>query len=121
MTAINKNEFSFKLPEMLSYHSTWDDADYEPMLPRRRASWPSQVTVAPMRLVTELAERHRVMNELGGFPIATWPIWGSPGTTYRACSTRLSRRTRRPGKPAGLITVRHAASPLQPPRRETPA
>ncbi len=65
MTAsINKNEFSFKLPEMLSYHSTWDDADYEPMLPRRRASWLSQVVAAPMRLVTKLAERHRVMNEL---------------------------------------------------------
>lgn len=64
MTAINKNEFSFKLPEMLSYHSTWDDADYEPMVPRRPASWLSQVMAAPMRLVTKLTERHRVMNEL---------------------------------------------------------
>jgi uncharacterized protein YjiS (DUF1127 family) len=65
MTAsINKNEFSFKLPDMLSYHSTWDDADYEPTLPTRRASWFLRAVAAPMRLVTKLAERHRVMNEL---------------------------------------------------------
>jgi uncharacterized protein YjiS (DUF1127 family) len=26
----------FELPKMLSYHATWDDADYEPQLPARR-------------------------------------------------------------------------------------
>src|SRR5690242_6754755 len=37
MTAYTlKTELGFKLPEMLSYHSTWDDADYEPVLPPRR-------------------------------------------------------------------------------------
>ena len=64
-TSINKNEFAFKLPEMLSYHSTWDDADYEPGLPRRQAGWVSQLVAAPLRIVTRMAQRHRVMNELG--------------------------------------------------------
>ena len=26
----------FELPKMLSYHATWDDADYEPQRPARR-------------------------------------------------------------------------------------
>ncbi|HSU05050.1 MAG TPA: DUF1127 domain-containing protein [Acetobacteraceae bacterium] len=61
---INKNEFAFKLPEMLSYHSTWDDADYQPALPRQRRNWLPRVVTGPMRVITKLAERHRVMNEL---------------------------------------------------------
>jgi len=31
-----KQAVAFRLPEMLSYHSTWDDADYEPVVPHRR-------------------------------------------------------------------------------------
>jgi uncharacterized protein YjiS (DUF1127 family) len=31
----------FEQPEMLSYHATWDDADYEPQLPARRWSAPA--------------------------------------------------------------------------------
>lgn len=62
--SINKNEFAFKLPEMLSYHSTWDDADYEPALPRRRRGWVARLAAAPMRLATAYAERQRVMSEL---------------------------------------------------------
>jgi uncharacterized protein YjiS (DUF1127 family) len=33
---ISKTELAFKLPETLSYHSTWDDADYEPVVPAAR-------------------------------------------------------------------------------------
>ena len=39
MTAQNsKQALAFKLPHMLSYSSTWADADYEPVLPARRPS-----------------------------------------------------------------------------------
>ena len=62
--SIKKNEFSFKLPEMLSYHSTWDDSDYAPVLPRRRQSWVARAASAPVRWAAAYAERRRVMNEL---------------------------------------------------------
>jgi uncharacterized protein YjiS (DUF1127 family) len=62
--SINKNEFSFNLPEMLSYHSTWDDADYEPALPHRRRSLLARLAGAPVRWASAYAERQRVMNEL---------------------------------------------------------
>jgi uncharacterized protein YjiS (DUF1127 family) len=65
MTAhFKKNNFHFHLPEMLSYHSTWDDADYEPVLPRRQQSWVTYLVSAPVRALMAMAERHRVMNEL---------------------------------------------------------
>ncbi len=91
-TSINKNEFAFKLPEMLSYHSTWDDADYEPVLPRRQAGWVSQLVAAPLRIVTRMAQRHRVMNELGA-PVGSGicPISASAAATSRGCSIRSSR------------------------------
>jgi len=62
--SINKNEFSFNLPEMLSYHSTWEDADYEPVLPRRRQSWVARAAGLPLRWASAYAERRRVINEL---------------------------------------------------------
>lgn len=61
---INKHEFDFKLPEMLSYHTTWDDADYEPAQPRQREGWLHHLIAAPGRVIAELARRHRAMNEL---------------------------------------------------------
>ena len=65
MTApLNRNEFAFKLPEMLSYHSTWDDADYEPAQPARAKGWFSRLVTLPTRMVTEFARRQRVMSEL---------------------------------------------------------
>ncbi len=65
MTAhINKNEFHFKLPEMLSYHSTWDDADYAPVLPPRRESWVARAAGTTKRWLIGMAERRRVINEL---------------------------------------------------------
>lgn len=30
---ISKSDLSFHLPQSFSYHSTWDDADYEPAKP----------------------------------------------------------------------------------------
>ena len=62
--SINKNEFSFNLPEMLSYHSTWEDADYEPVLPRRRQSWVARLAGLPVRWASAYADRRRVMTEL---------------------------------------------------------
>ena len=65
MTAYNrKDEFRFKLPEMLSYHSTWEDADYEPVLPARRESWLVRAAVAVKDRVTRVMERQRVIREL---------------------------------------------------------
>ncbi len=62
--SMNKNTFAFKLPEMLSYHSTWEDADYEPALPRHQPSLLGRLTAAPVRWLSHYAERRRVMNEL---------------------------------------------------------
>ncbi len=62
--AFNKDEFFFKLPEMLSYHSTWDDADYEPVLPRPRRGGVATLVAAPVRWMRTYAERRRTMNEL---------------------------------------------------------
>lgn len=59
-----KNEFRFKLPEMLSYHSTWDDADYEPVLPARRESWLVRAAVAVKDRLNRMMERQRVIREL---------------------------------------------------------
>ena len=39
MTAqTSRRSLSFEQPAMLSYHATWDDADYEPQLPARRGA-----------------------------------------------------------------------------------
>jgi uncharacterized protein YjiS (DUF1127 family) len=32
----SRHGLNFEPPKMLSYHSTWDDADYEPQFPQRR-------------------------------------------------------------------------------------
>jgi uncharacterized protein YjiS (DUF1127 family) len=65
MNAYNrKDEFRFKLPEMLSYHSTWDDADYEPELPARRESWVVRVAGVVKSRLTRMMERQRVIQEL---------------------------------------------------------
>lgn len=61
---INKYEFDFKLPPMSSYHSTWDDADYEPAQSSPREGRLHHLMAAPWRVITELARRHRAMNEL---------------------------------------------------------
>ena len=44
MTAqTSRQSLRFELPNMLSYHATWDDADYEPQLPAPRRSVPAHL------------------------------------------------------------------------------
>ena len=46
MTAqTSRQSLRFELPKMLSYHTTWADADYEPQLPARRRSVPIHLLV----------------------------------------------------------------------------
>ena len=46
MTAqTSRQRLHFELPKMLSYHTTWADADYEPQLPARRRSVPIHLLV----------------------------------------------------------------------------
>ena len=47
----SKQAVAFQLPEMLSYHSTWDDADYEPVLPPRRPGWTRRLAAAWRALI----------------------------------------------------------------------
>ena len=57
----SKQAVAFKLPEMLSYHSTWDDADYEPVLPHRR-NWADRLGF--LGRACNLTRRMSVRNEL---------------------------------------------------------
>lgn len=57
----SRQAMEFKLPDMLSYHSTWDDADYEPVLPHRR-TWHDRLGF--LRPLRNLVERAAVRNEL---------------------------------------------------------
>lgn len=61
----SKEAFAFKLPEMLSYHSTWDDADYEPARPphRHRHTLFERLSNISHALAT-LPQRRAVRNEL---------------------------------------------------------
>lgn len=44
MTAqTSRQSLNFEQPSMLSYHATWDDADYEPQLPAPRRSVPARL------------------------------------------------------------------------------
>ncbi len=64
MTAQSSNySLDFRLPEMLSYHSTWDDADYEPNLPRRQPRLRDRFA-AVLSPLTRWRDRARVTNEL---------------------------------------------------------
>lgn len=65
MTApVNKSAFAFKLPEMLSYHSTWDDADYIPVVPPERHGLLHRAMTGIGHWVAKQQERLRVMREL---------------------------------------------------------
>ncbi len=58
----SKRALAYKHPEMLSYHSTWDDADYEPVLPRRRTL--ADRLAALGRAAAALSRRMAVRREL---------------------------------------------------------
>ncbi len=59
----SKQAMAFKLPEMLSYHSTWDDADYEPVQPPRRRGWADRLA-SIRRTLGALSHRMAVRQEL---------------------------------------------------------
>ncbi len=59
----SKQALAFKLPDMLSYHSTWDDADYEPVLPHRRPGWAERLALL-VRALTAYSRRMAVRREL---------------------------------------------------------
>ncbi len=60
----SKQAVAFKLPEMLSYHSTWDDADYEPVLPPRRRGWTERLASSIRHALTDVSRRRAVRREL---------------------------------------------------------
>lgn len=65
MTAsVNKSGLAFKLPEMLSYHSTWDDADYAPVQPSRHVGLLRRAVSSIGDWVATYTERRRVIREL---------------------------------------------------------
>ncbi len=59
MTAhTSRDSLKFELPNMLSYHTTWDDADYAPQLPLpRRGPFARLVDALGAGLQTALARR----------------------------------------------------------------
>lgn len=58
----SRQALAFKLPEMLSYHSTWDDADYEPVQPHKRTLFERLSGLS--RGLAVLSQRRAVRNEL---------------------------------------------------------
>ncbi len=63
---IAKTELSFKLPESLSYHTTWDDADYEPVLPARRRGLLARLASAVTERFAAWNARRVAIEELAG-------------------------------------------------------
>jgi uncharacterized protein YjiS (DUF1127 family) len=59
MTAhTSRHHLKFEPPKMLSYHATWDDADYEPAVPlRRRGPFTRLVAALIARLKVARARR----------------------------------------------------------------
>ncbi len=65
MTApVTKSELAFKLPDMLSYHSTWDDADYLPVVAPERHGLLRRAAAGIGHFVARRMERLRVMHQL---------------------------------------------------------
>lgn len=59
----SRQALAFKLPEMLSYHSTWDDADYEPVQPPHKRTLFERLSGLSRGLAV-LSQRMSVRNEL---------------------------------------------------------
>lgn len=65
MTAhISKDRMTFVLPEMQSYHSTWDDADYAPQTPAPHRSVLRRLAHGVAEYVRVMHERHVARAEL---------------------------------------------------------
>jgi len=63
---IAKTGLTFKLPESLSYHTTWDDADYEPVLPARTRGLLARLAGAVVARFNQWVERRTALEELSG-------------------------------------------------------
>ena len=61
---ISKSDLAFSLPASLSYHSTWDDADYEPAQPNRRAGLFARLATPIVARVQAWVVRERALSEL---------------------------------------------------------
>jgi uncharacterized protein YjiS (DUF1127 family) len=59
-----KSSLKFELPDMLSYHTTWDDADYPPQLPPSRRGLFARVIEALGRHCQTALARRAATNEL---------------------------------------------------------
>lgn len=60
-----KTAVRFELPAMLSYHSTWDDADYAPRLPQPRRRGTARALLSPMQAIKAALTRRTALGELG--------------------------------------------------------
>jgi uncharacterized protein YjiS (DUF1127 family) len=60
----SKSQLGFQLPEMLSYHSTWDDADYAPVLPARRPGFSKRIWAAFRERLRAYLDRRAAVREL---------------------------------------------------------
>lgn len=63
---IAKTELTFKLPGMLSYHSTWDDADYEPAQPAGRHGLMARMVAGVCARAAAWNARRQAVEELSG-------------------------------------------------------
>ena len=61
---ITKSDLAFSLPASLSYHSTWDDADYEPAQRQPRPGLFARLTGPIVARVQAWSVRERAMSEL---------------------------------------------------------
>jgi uncharacterized protein YjiS (DUF1127 family) len=61
---ISKSDLAFSLPASLSYHSTWDDADYEPVQPQRRHGLFARLAAPIVARVQAWSVRERAVSEL---------------------------------------------------------
>ena len=63
---IAKTGLTFKLPESLSYHTTWDDADYEPVVPARSRGLLARLAATVSARASQWAARRTALAELSG-------------------------------------------------------
>ncbi len=61
---ITKSDLAFSLPASLSYHSTWDDADYEPAQRQRPRGLFARLTAPIVARVQAWAVHERAVGEL---------------------------------------------------------
>ncbi|MDE2005945.1 MAG: DUF1127 domain-containing protein [Rhodospirillales bacterium] len=63
---MNKSDFAFHLPQSFSYHSTWDDADYEPARKLGRFALLARAVVGTGSRLAAWSRRRAAIAELSG-------------------------------------------------------